>query len=72
MGMIMTIKVRFMIMNENRYNDHHHISFDCVATNGVPAAKPLEVRRTLFLLVHRESYHPDHDYDDHLYCSLQF
>ena len=68
MGMIMVIKVmRFMIMNENRYNDHHHISFDCVATNGVPAAKPLEVRRTLFLLVHRESYHPDH-----LYCSLQF
>merc|ERR1719264_2145293 len=29
-------------------------SFDCVATNGVPAAKPLEVRRTLFLLVHQK------------------
>ena len=60
-------------MNENRYDDDdRHISFDCVATNGVPAAKPLEVRDTLFLLVHRESSHPAHDYDDLLYSSLQF
>jgi len=28
-------------------------SFDCVATNGVPAENPVEVRQTLFLLVHQ-------------------
>merc|ERR1719192_555026 len=28
-------------------------SFDCVASNGVPSSRPLEVRQTLFLLVHQ-------------------
>jgi len=29
-------------------------SFDCVAMNGIPAANPVEVRQTLFLLVHQK------------------
>ena len=35
-------------------NDKNQTSFDCVAMNGIPAANPVEVRQTLFLLVHRE------------------
>ena len=35
-------------------DNDNQTSFDCVAMNGIPAANPVEVRQTLFLLVHRE------------------
>ena len=40
--------------DDNDDNDNNQTSFDCVAMNGIPAANPVEVRQTLFLLVHRE------------------
>ena len=56
--------------DNDEYDNYDHLSFDCVATNGVPAENPVEVRQTLFLLVHREYYHVNnHDnHDDNQIC----